>query len=259
MSHDKLNSPAAATIVSEGGGQEGPLLVLIHGLGANAAVWDELLPMLEQNWPGRWLIPELRGHGRSFHRPPYGFGVYAADIAGLIGPEEEVTLVGHSMGGAVAFALATGIFGVGVKSMVAFGVKVDWPEEDLARARAVAETPVKLFDSRDDALERYLRVSGLKGLAGPDSRSAQIGITENGGKYRLASDPLVNSVGTPDILALVQASRAPISLLTGENDKVGDAEGMRRLGPDVTVLPGLGHNLQVEAPETFWRAIVGDL
>ncbi len=58
---------------------------------------------------------------------------------------------------------------------------------------------------------------------------------------------------------LVEASLAPIRLLTGEQDKVGHAEGMRRLGPPVTVLPGLGHNLHVEAPETFWRAIENDL
>ncbi len=259
MSGGRVKSPETATIVSEGGGGDGPLLVLIHGLGANAAVWDDFLPVLEENWSGRWLIPELRGHGRSFHRPPYGFGMHAADVAGLTGQDEEVTLVGHSMGGMVAFALATGIFGVRVKSVVAFGVKVDWPEEDLDRARAVAAAPAKQFHSRDDAVERYLRVSGLKGLAGPDSRSAQLGVAENGGEYGLASDPRINYVGAPDAVTLVRASLAPISLLTGEHDKVGHAEGMRRLGPEVTVLPGLGHNLHVEAPETFWRAFESDL
>ncbi len=249
----------SATIVSERGGGEGPLLVLIHGLGANAAAWDEFKPLLEENWPGRWLIPELRGHGRSFHRAPYGFGIHASDIAALLDQDDEISIIGHSMGGAIAFALASGIFGVRVKSVVAFGVKVDWPEEDLARAQAVAKAPVKLFASRDDALERYLRVSGLKGLAGPDSRSAQLGVAENGGEYGLASDPRINYVGAPDAVTLVRASLAPISLLTGEHDKVGHAEGMRRLGPEVTVLPGLGHNLHVEAPETFWRAIESDL
>jgi pimeloyl-ACP methyl ester carboxylesterase len=247
------------TIVSERGGGQGPLLVLIHGLGANAAVWDELLPVLRENWPGGWLIPELRGHGRSFHGAPYGFGVHAADVAAHLGQDAEVTVVGHSMGGAVAFALASGIFGVRVKSVVAFGVKVDWPDEDLARAQAVARAPVKLFANRQDALERYLKVSGLWGLAGPESRTAQLGVVEKDGHYGLAADPLTNAVGKPDAVALVEASLAPIRLLTGEQDKVGHAEGMRRLGPPVTVLPGLGHNLHVEAPETFWRAIENDL
>jgi pimeloyl-ACP methyl ester carboxylesterase len=247
------------TIVCEKGGDEGPLLVLIHGLGANAAVWDDFLPLLEENWSGRWLIPDLRGHGRSFHRAPYGFGVHAADIAGLLDQDEEISIIGHSMGGAVAYALASGKFGVGVKSVVAFGVKVDWPEEDLARAQAVAQAPAKMFDNREDAIERYLRVSGLKGLAGPASRTAQLGVAEYGGKFGLASDPLINAVGRPDLVAQAKASLAPIRLLTGEQDQVGNAEGMRQLGPEVTVLPGLGHNLHVEAPETFWRAIENDL
>ncbi len=246
-------------IACERGGGDGPLLVLIHGLGANAAVWDWLLPVVEENWPGPWLIPELRGHGRSFHRAPYGFGVHAADIAALLGQNETMTVIGHSMGGCVALALATGMFGVGVKRVVAFGVKVDWPEEDLARARAVAEAPARLFAGHDDAIERYLRVSGLKGLAAPDSRTAERGVAQSGDKYRLASDPLINTLGKPDIAALAKASQAPIRLLCGEHDKVGDAEGMRRLGPEVTVLPGLNHNLHVEAPEAFWQAIEPDL
>jgi pimeloyl-ACP methyl ester carboxylesterase len=250
---------AATTIACERGGGDGPLLILIHGLGANAAVWDDLLPYVEKAWPGRWLVPELRGHGRSFHRAPYGFGVHAADIAALVGQDEWVSVIGHSMGGIVAFALATGIFGVRVKSVVAFGVKVDWPAEDLARVQEVAAAPVRMFDNREDAIERYLRVAGLKGLAAPDSRTAAIGITEAAGKYRLAADPLINAVGNPDAPALVRASQAPIRLLCGANDRIGHAEGMRRLGPEVVVLPGLGHNLQVEAPEILWRAIAGGL
>jgi len=247
------------TITCEQGGDDGPLLILIHGLGANAAVWDEFLPLVEKNWPGRWLIPELRGHGRSFHRAPYGFGVHAADIAAVVGQDEWMTVIGHSMGGIVAFALASGIFGVRVKSVVAFGVKVDWPAEDLARAQAKAEAPVRMFDRRDDAIERYLRVAGLNGLAAPDSRTARLGVTESVGGFRLAADPLINSVGKPDAPALVRASQAPIHLLCGENDRIGTAEGMRRLGPELAVLPGLGHNLQIQAPETLWRAIEGDL
>ena len=43
------------------GGEGGQRLVLIHGMGANADVWEPLKPYIEQ----RWLAPDLRGHGRS--------------------------------------------------------------------------------------------------------------------------------------------------------------------------------------------------
>ncbi len=247
------------TLWCERGGAEGPVLVLLHGLGANGAVWDGLIPLLAKHWQGQWIIPDFRGHGRSFHRAPYGIGVHAADVAGLLHHEEEVTLIGHSMGGAVSIALATGIFGIKVQRIFAFGVKVDWTEEDHARAEAVALAPSKLFDTREEAIERCLRVAGLKGLVAPSQRFATVGITEQQGRFRLATDPLINAVGKPDIVSIAQSARAPIHLLSGEDDKIGHAEGMRRLGFEVTVLPALGHNPHVEAPEAFWAAIESDL
>jgi len=231
----------------------------LHGLGGNGAVWDGLVPLLAKHWPGRWIIPDLRGHGRSFHCAPYGTGIHAADVARLLRHEEAVTLIGHSLGGAVSIALATGMFGIQVERVFAFSVKVDWTEEDLARGKAIALAPAKLFDSREDAIERCLRVAGLKGLVAPDQRFATISITEQQGRFRLATDPLINALGKYDIASIAQAASVPIHLLSGEDDKMGPAEGMRRIGAEVTVLPALGHNPHVEAPEALWAAIEGDL
>ncbi len=71
----------------------------------------------------------------------------------------------------------------------------------------------------------------------------------------MACDPLINSIGTYDLAAMTRAARAPLRLLAMENDPVGPVAGMRRLGRQVEVLPGLGHNPHVEAPRVFWRAI----
>src|SRR5262245_40030634 len=92
------------------GGDGERLLVLLHGMGANASVWERLLSIVERSWSGRWLAPDLRGHGRSVREGPYGIGAHAADVAALIEAEAPgpVTLVGHSFGGAVAALVATG-------------------------------------------------------------------------------------------------------------------------------------------------------
>src|SRR2546422_4402321 len=44
-------------------GGSGPLLVLIHGITASAATWDEVLPWLAERHTV--VAPDLFGHGRS--------------------------------------------------------------------------------------------------------------------------------------------------------------------------------------------------
>ncbi len=247
------------SIWSERGGREGPCLVLLHGIGANGAVWDAMKPVLDAEWPGRWLIPDFRGHGRSSHRAPYGIGNHAADVASLLEQDQEVTILGHSLGAIVALALASQMFGVTVRRAVAFSVKPDWTEDDRAKGDAVARTPARLFDTREEAIERYLRVSGLKGLLNPDSPAAAVGIAEADGKFRLAADPKVFSFGRPDFEVIARAVCAPVQLLCGDRDDITSPQAMRQLGGEVTTLHGLGHNLQVEAPRALWNAIADKL
>lgn len=235
------------------------MLMLLHGLGANGAVWDGLRPFVAEHWSGRWLIPDFRGHGRSFHRAHYGIGIHAADVAALVQPDEDVTIIGHSMGGVVGIALATGMFGIRVRRIVAIGVKVDWTEDDVSKAQALAQAPPKMFATKEEAIERYLRVTGLKGMVAPDSAAAERGICGRQGQFRLAADPLTNALGTPDFARLAQAANAPLHLLCGEHDNIARPESMRRLGAAVTVLPGLGHNLHVEAPQALWQTIEADV
>jgi pimeloyl-ACP methyl ester carboxylesterase len=252
MSH---SVPGGVDLWVEEGGKGGPTLVLLHGLGANADVWQGLKPMVRDRWPGRWLIPDLRGHGRSGHRAPYSYAGHAADIAGLIGQHEEAVVVGHSMGGVVAMALATGWFGVRVRRVVAFGIKIRWTDDEVAKLHQLARAPVRWFDSRAEAVDRYLKVSGLIGLIGPDSPAALSGIKEEGGRFRLASDPAINAAAGPAVADFVAAMHVPLHLAAGAKDPMVTLDDMRAFRADAEVLEGVGHNLQVERPELVWRMI----
>jgi len=247
--------PGGVDLWVEEGGSGGPTLVLLHGLGANADVWQGLKPMVRERWPGRWLIPDLRGHGRSGHRAPYSYAGHAADIAGLIGQHEEAVVVGHSMGGVVAMALATGWFGVTVRRVVAFGIKIKWTDEEVAKLHQLARAPVRWFDSRAEAVDRYLKVSGLIGLIAPDSPAALSGVKEEGGRFRLASDPGINAAAGPAVAGFVAAMRAPLHLAAGAKDPMVTGDDMRAFERDAEVFEGVGHNLQVERPELVWRMI----
>jgi len=135
-----------------------PTLVLLHGLGVNGATFKPLVRVLK--WPGRVIVPDLRGHGRSPHAKHYGLAHFAADIADLLDPNARVQVVGHSMGGGVGLVLASGFFGVAVERVTAFGVRMKWTAEDLSKGAAFADSPVRWFDTREAAVERFLRVAG---------------------------------------------------------------------------------------------------
>ena len=175
----------------ESGGSGAPTLLLLHGLGANAAVWRKLLPLVETHWPGRWIAPDLLGHGRSPVSPIYSYGAHAAALAEAMGQGERVAILGHSFGGVIGLMLATGWFGVDVRHVLALGVKLSWSPNDLARMANLSEAPVRWFEERAAAAERYLRVAGLSGLAAPESEMASAGIVEESGRFRLAADPRI--------------------------------------------------------------------
>ena len=239
----------------ERGGTGKPTLLLLHGLGANATVWERMLPLVEKGWSGRWMAPDLRGHGRSAPAPPYGFAMHAADIAAVLEQDEEVVIVGHSMGGAVAMTLASGWFGVRVRAVIAFGVKLVWTAEEIGKAQELSRAPTRWFATREEAVERYLRVAGLKGLLDPASAAVAAGVVAEGGQYRLAADPGINSVVGPPIEKVVAAMDAPLRLAAGERDPMVTLEQMRRYDPEAVIIEGAGHNPHLEAPDHLWRVI----
>jgi len=224
-------------------------LVLLHGLGATGDVWGGWWPLLARRWPGGWVAPDLPGHGGSPPLAAYTFDDFAAAVAGVVPPSARVVVLGHSLGGVVGLALASGRFPVTVQAVIGLGIKVVWADEELARAQAVAHRPPAWFASRDEAAARYLRVSGLAGLLPPGDPAVDSGLREQEGRWRLAMDPGAFAVGAPDMAQLLARSQAPVTLARGESDPMNTAEQLAGLGVPTVTLPGLGHNAHVESPE----------
>ena len=171
------------------GGSGDRLFVLVHGLGCTSDVWQGLSGLIEYNNAGRWIAPDLRGHGRSSWRDSYAAGHHAADVASLIQDEEDVILVGHSMGALIAIILATGMFGIKPRATLGLGLKCDWPREEQEKLLAFAQKPIRWFENEKEAINRYLIVSGLDGLLDPSTPALQTAIFQGEMGYRLAADP----------------------------------------------------------------------
>lgn len=236
----------------------GATLVLLHGLGATARVWDGLARLADARWPGRWIAPDLAGHGRAPHLRPYSFGRYAAEVAALLYDHRgaDIHVVGHSMGGVVALVLASGWFGLPVRSAVGLGIGVSWAEEEVAKAAALATRDVRWFPTRDEAVERYLRVSGLAGVLDPADPAALDGVARGEHGWRPAQDPATfEVVVVPDMPRLLAAARGAAVLAAGEHDRMARIDDLRALQPEAVCLPGLGHNAHVEDPEAVWSLV----
>ncbi|MEO6699998.1 MAG: alpha/beta fold hydrolase [Jatrophihabitantaceae bacterium] len=84
----------------------GPALVLLHALGEQATSWDDVRAALDQQY--RVLALDLRGHGASDWPGEYSFELMYQDVLGVLDELGlgQVSLVGHSMGGSVAYLIA---------------------------------------------------------------------------------------------------------------------------------------------------------
>jgi pimeloyl-ACP methyl ester carboxylesterase len=275
-----MDNPPSPALWSEPIGAGAPALLLLHGLGATGEVWRGFADAATARWPGRILLVDLPGHGRSGRLAAYTYEAYADAVQGLLGGGPAV-VVGHSMGGAVGLVLA-GRPAAGVAAAIGIGIKARWTEEDVAGMRRLAARPARHFDTREEAATRYLRSVGLDQLVTVDDPMVDSGIVaadgggtsgdvesdaaggEGGGErggataaghWRLALDQAAFAIDPPDLAGYLDAARCPVTLARGSGDHMVSQADLAALHPAPRELPGLGHNAHVENPAAVWRLV----
>jgi pimeloyl-ACP methyl ester carboxylesterase len=83
-----------------------PPLVLLHALADDSSTWSEMVEALIPMY--RVYAVDLRGHGGSSQPGDYSLELMSSDVLGFLRTLnlEEVTLIGHSLGGAAAYLVA---------------------------------------------------------------------------------------------------------------------------------------------------------
>ena len=233
------------------GGAGDTTYLLLHGLGATGEVWQGLTELIDREKAGCWLAPDFRGHGRSPWERPYTYGSLMDDLMPLVNEASRLVVVGHSMGGVIGLMLGGSL--PNVERVLGIGIKTSWNETELDQMKVLSTRSVRWWPTQADAVERYLKVSGLIDLVSPDSPTAQCGVNAaDDGQYRLPADPEKYTVGRPPLAELVQAAGCEVMLACGEHDKMVSAGELSALDAVARELPSLGHNAQVEGPEQVW-------
>jgi pimeloyl-ACP methyl ester carboxylesterase len=234
-------------------------LACLHGfLGSGDNLWP-LADHLKASHQSYLL--DLRGHGKSPHGRPYTLEGMAADVAETLKAQglTQVDVVGHSLGGKVAMALALHHPAL-VRRLVMADITMAQAEPYFGfLLDAMERSPVATFSRRDEG-EPYLREAEpiletrrflLKNL-----------IPAEGGGFQWRFDLEGLRDDHPKVLAQVLEAPpfpGPALLIHGDRSSLVTPAGIeltRRCFPALRVLdlPG-GHWIHVDAKERFNAAV----
>lgn len=204
------------------GNPDAPPMVFLHALGEQASSWDAVLPTFEPLF--HVAAFDLRGHGASDWPGKYSFELMRDDVLDAVDKLNmwQIVLVGHSMGGAVAYLVAQEAPGL-VTRLIVEDVPPPYPRDTVIPQRPPGPLPFDwpvipaIIEQVNDPSMKWWK--GLPDIAVPT--------------LLIAGGP---------------ASHIP-------QDKLVD---VARAIPDCTLVTiPVGHNVHAETPAAFAEAVLG--
>jgi pimeloyl-ACP methyl ester carboxylesterase len=259
--------------------REGVALLLLHGYGNEAHIWDDFAPAVAPYY--RTLALDHRGHGDSAWDPErrYDHETMVEDLEAVTGALglERLVLVAHSLGGRIATLFA----GRHPQRMAGL-VLVDIGPEVDARGRMRIRQDVESNRSPTfGTIDEYARMLSLAyPAARPDAltRMARHGLRRGpDGRYELKIDPFLRGAASdpgPEQdseareRAMAQAQwealaviPCPTLVVRGAASDILSADIADRMADEVlqggrlAVVPRAGHSVMTDNPEGFREAV----
>ncbi|MDC0708842.1 alpha/beta hydrolase [Stigmatella sp. ncwal1] len=252
-------------------GGQGSSVVLLHGYTQTSHMWQPLMPLLAQRHTV--IVPDLRGAGGS-SKPESGYDkkTLAADIHALTSSLglERVSIVGHDIGLMVAYAYAAQ-FPQATERVVLMDAflpgignwKDVWLLRDLWHFHFTGEVPLALVKGRERIYFEHFwndfAADPKRSVPEADRRVYAKAYAQPGG-MRAGFEYFKNFERDAQDFAQLSAKRLPMPVLVLTGEKAGGTvliEQAKAVASDVQgqVVPGVGHWLMEEAPQTVIPAI----
>ncbi|MGH2607092.1 MAG: alpha/beta fold hydrolase [Anaerolineales bacterium] len=237
----------------------GSPVVLIHGWASSNRMWDSLTAGLADRY--RCVAPDLPGHGDS-NKPPmdwYTIDHFAGIVADLCRALElrSVALIGHSMGGTIALALAAN-GGADLSQVIAINPVITGRFTTGGVLGSPVARPLAGVTRRAWPMAmRLVRRAPAVGRAWPDTWRR---MSEDMG--RTSGDAAVGSIRAVrgrDLTGELERIRIPVLIMVGEKDRTVPASEGRLAAERIPTARMLslsaGHHPHDESPQEFLAAL----
>jgi pimeloyl-ACP methyl ester carboxylesterase len=135
---------------------EGVPMLLIHGFGNDAHIWDDFAPTVAEHY--QVLALDLRGHGDSAWDPEgrYDYQNHTADVEAVTAALgiDRMVVVGHSLGGRVSMLFA----GVHPEKLAGMVIVDSAPELD---ARGTTRIQMEVKEHQDPSFKNHAEYENL--------------------------------------------------------------------------------------------------
>jgi len=260
---------------------DGVPLVLVHGFGNDAHIWDEFAPLVAPHY--RVVAVDLRGHGDSDHDPErrYQWNDHVRDLEAVTEALgiDRLVLVGHSLGGRTSLLFA----GRNTERMAGLVVVDTGPEHDprgQIRIRQEVEGRTVTGDGSLASIEEYEAVLAHNYPAAQPAAIKRMARSElkqrEDGRYVRKADPAfmsgVASVSADEQEAYEEETRkklwhacevvpCPTLVVRGAASDILSAEIADKMVDDVlkngtlAVIAQAAHSVMTDNPEGFNQAV----
>lgn len=257
----------------------GPALVLTHGWGMDATIWNSLVDRLSGDH--RLITWDLPGLGRSeIDSRQFSLETMAADLRRVIAfAREPVVLVGHSIGGMIIQTLARDhrdLFGLRVKGVVLFNTTHTNPLRTMVLSKLALALQKPLLEPLFRLmipLKPLVRLAAWQGyLSGSAHLAHRLGFGPDVTRSELDHTTRLSIRNPPDVLArgnlamfrwdatgALSGLPCPVLVVGGDIDILTKCEAGERIADsadaEFTVVPRANHMGFLEQEDVYETAL----